>query len=56
MHSVPTGMSFEDDGFSILPGVFGQDEIRRLIDSISSIADEQGVRSRGGVYPVVARC
>lgn len=45
-------MALEDDGFSVLPGVFGQEEIQHLIDSISSIADEQGVRSRGGVYAI----
>ena len=42
----------EQDGFSILPGVLGKREIERLINAISNIADESGVRSRGGVYAI----
>ena len=48
----PAGMTLEQEGFSILPGVFGQEAIQHLIDSISHIADERGVRSRGGVYAI----
>jgi Phytanoyl-CoA dioxygenase (PhyH) len=44
--------SFERDGFSILPGVLATPVIGRLIDSLSEVADERGVRSRGGVYAI----
>jgi hypothetical protein len=42
----------ELDGFSILPGVLGKQEIEHLINAISNIVDESGVRSRGGVYAI----
>jgi hypothetical protein len=44
--------ALEQDGFSILPGVFEKPEIEHLIKSISHIADERSVRSRGGVYAI----
>jgi ectoine hydroxylase-related dioxygenase (phytanoyl-CoA dioxygenase family) len=44
--------SFLQDGFSILPGVFGEQEIQGLIGAISTIRNEDAVRSRGGVYAV----
>ena len=44
--------SFQADGFSILPGVFGGPEIEDLIEAISQIENGRGVRSRGGVYAV----
>ncbi len=40
------------DGYSILTGVFGQQETERLIDAVSTVASHSGVRSRGGVYAV----
>jgi len=40
------------DGFSILPGVFGKQEVDHLINAISNIADESVVRSRGAVYAI----
>jgi hypothetical protein len=39
-------------GFSILPGIFDAPEVERLIDDVSKIPTEEGVRSRGGVYAV----
>jgi hypothetical protein len=42
----------EQNGFSILPGVWEEGEIERLIRAISGIADANGVRSRGGVYAI----
>lgn len=42
----------EQEGFAILPGVFGQQEIEHVINAISNIAYESGVRSRGGVYAI----
>ena len=44
--------NLQQDGFSILPGVFGQRKIENLIDAISKIDNDRGVRSRGGVYAV----
>ena len=44
--------NLQQDGFSILPGVFGQRKIENLIDAISKIDNARGVRSRGGVYAV----
>ena len=43
---------FQQNGFSILPDVFGQHEIEGLIESISKIENAEGVRRRGGVYAV----
>ena len=40
------------EGFSILPGVFGPREIENLIDAVSKIGRDRGVRSCGGVYGV----
>jgi ectoine hydroxylase-related dioxygenase (phytanoyl-CoA dioxygenase family) len=44
--------NFRQDGFSILPGVFERREIENLVDAISRIDNDKGVRSRGGVYAV----
>jgi hypothetical protein len=44
--------NFHEDGFSILPGVFGRQEIENLIGAISKIDNDRAVRSRGGVYAV----
>jgi ectoine hydroxylase-related dioxygenase (phytanoyl-CoA dioxygenase family) len=44
--------NLEQDGFSILPGVFGRQEIENLIVALSKIDKDNGVRSRGGVYAV----
>jgi ectoine hydroxylase-related dioxygenase (phytanoyl-CoA dioxygenase family) len=41
---------FQPNGFAILPGVFEQQEVARLIDSTSKIDSGISVRSRGGVY------
>ena len=43
---------FQQDGFAILSGVFGQPEIGDLIDAFSRIDAADAVRSRGGVYAV----
>lgn len=43
---------FPQEGFSILPGVFERQEIENLIDAISKIDEDTGVRSRGGVYAI----
>lgn len=43
---------FDRNGFAILPSVFKPPEIDRLIDAVSRIAEDRGVRSRGGVYAV----
>jgi hypothetical protein len=40
------------DGFRIVPGVLGRREVDGLIRALSEIDEEQGVRSRGGVYAV----
>jgi hypothetical protein len=42
----------EQDGFSLLPGVFGKQEIEHLINAMTTISDDRGVRSRGGVYAI----
>jgi ectoine hydroxylase-related dioxygenase (phytanoyl-CoA dioxygenase family) len=42
----------EEFGFSVLPNVFGRQEVELLIESISKIEREEGVRSRGGVYAI----
>jgi hypothetical protein len=44
--------NLEQDGFSILPGVFAQKEIENLVAAISTLDGNNGVRSRGGVYAV----
>ena len=44
--------SVKENGFSILSGVFGQQEIECLIDAISKIDDDDAVRSRGSTYAV----
>ena len=44
--------SVEQDGYLILAGVFGQPETQRLIDVVSTVVSQSGVRSRGGVYAV----
>jgi len=44
--------AFDQDGFSILPGAFGTEEIESLIAAVSRIGGEQGVRSRTGVYAI----
>src|SRR5580700_4011186 len=43
---------FREDGFAILTGAFGQQEIEYLIEAISRVHAEGAVRSRGGVYAV----
>lgn len=43
---------FDQNGFTLLPLVFAPHEIAALIAAISSIAEECGVRSRGGIYAV----
>ena len=40
------------DGFSILRAVLGRQQITDLIDAVSKVNDDKGVRSRGGVYAV----
>lgn len=42
----------EEDGFSVLRNVFSKQEVERLIESVSKIEREEGVRSRGGVYAI----
>jgi ectoine hydroxylase-related dioxygenase (phytanoyl-CoA dioxygenase family) len=42
----------EEYGFSILRNVFSKSEVEILIESISKIDREEGVRSRGGVYAI----
>jgi ectoine hydroxylase-related dioxygenase (phytanoyl-CoA dioxygenase family) len=44
--------AFDQDGFSILPGVFGSGEIESLIAAVARVGEEQGVRSRTGVYAI----
>jgi len=41
-----------NSGFSILPDVFGKTEVAQLIHAISGLGNENGVRSRGGVYAI----
>ena len=43
---------FDRNGFAILPSVFEPAGIDRLIDAVSRIAEDRGVRSRGGVYAI----
>jgi hypothetical protein len=43
---------FRQDGFSILPGVFGHQELEDMIRAISKIDGDDAVRSRGGMYAV----
>ena len=50
--SAPAQGNVERDGYSILAGVFGRQEIERLIDAVSTVAGHSGVLSRGGVYAV----
>lgn len=45
-------LSFQRDGFSVLPEVFRQQEIEDLIQAVARIDGDDGVRSRGGVYAV----
>jgi hypothetical protein len=40
------------NGFSILPGLIDPREIESLIDAVSKIDRNGGVRSRGGMYAV----
>jgi hypothetical protein len=42
----------QEEGFSILPGIFGRQEIEHLVDAISKIDQGAGVRRREGVYAV----
>jgi ectoine hydroxylase-related dioxygenase (phytanoyl-CoA dioxygenase family) len=42
----------EEYGFSILRNVFRKPEVEILIESISKIDREEGVRSRGGIYAI----
>jgi len=44
--------TLQEDGFSILPSVFGGEQVEALIEIVSKIDDDKGVRSRGGVYAV----
>lgn len=43
---------FEEHGFLVLPNVFDTEEVHFLIESISKIDCEEGVRTRGGVYAI----
>jgi ectoine hydroxylase-related dioxygenase (phytanoyl-CoA dioxygenase family) len=45
-------VEFPRDGFAILPAVFGQRDLDRLIDALPQPGTDGGVRSRGGVYAV----
>lgn len=45
-------LTLEEDGFAILHGVFGQSQVERLIEAVSTIVADGAVRSRGGVYAV----
>jgi hypothetical protein len=51
MHT-PQSIQLSACGFSILPGVFGKEEIQVLVDCVSKIDGENGIRSRGGVYAI----
>ena len=42
----------EEHGFSVLGNVFTKPEVELLIESVSKIEREEGVRSRGGVYAI----
>ena len=42
----------EPGGFSIVHRVFEKTEVAHLIDSISTISDKNGLRSRNGVYAI----
>jgi hypothetical protein len=42
----------EQEGFLILPNVFDTEDVQRLIDAVSSIDHQSGVRTRSGVYAV----
>jgi ectoine hydroxylase-related dioxygenase (phytanoyl-CoA dioxygenase family) len=44
--------NLQRDGFSILPGIFGPEEIEDLVAAVSTLNGNNGVRSRGGVYAV----
>jgi ectoine hydroxylase-related dioxygenase (phytanoyl-CoA dioxygenase family) len=44
--------SIHECGFCVLPNVFGEEEIQFLIESLSRIDHEEGVRTRGGVYAI----
>jgi hypothetical protein len=44
--------AIDECGFSVLPNVFGDEEVQFLIESISKIEREEGVRTRGGVYAI----
>ena len=50
--AAPMRGNLEQDGFSILHNLFGRQEIEDLIEAISNIDHDKGVRSRGGVYAV----
>src|SRR5258708_15247080 len=44
--------AIDECGFSVLPNVFSEEEVQFLIESISKIEREDGVRPRGGVYAI----
>ena len=44
--------TLQEDGFAILLNVFGYQRIEDLIDSVAKIDNDEGVRSRGGVFAV----
>ena len=52
MKTVAKRTNLQQDGFSILPGVFEQQQIDNLVAAISSLDNDNGVRSRGGVYAI----
>jgi ectoine hydroxylase-related dioxygenase (phytanoyl-CoA dioxygenase family) len=52
MIATPSGRDIQEDGYTILSGVFHNEEIQNLICAISKIDDDDAVRSRGGVYAV----
>ena len=39
-------------GFAVVPGVLDRQEIRTLVHALSSVADENAVRRRSGVYAI----
>jgi len=54
IHAKPVSrkVRFKQEGFLILPDVFDEQEIERLVDAISSIDHQRGARTRTGVYAV----
>lgn len=48
----PFQPGLDGNGCSIVARVFEKAEIEHLINTVSSISDESGVRSRGGVYAI----